>query len=281
MSENAQVLATQTTEIDQTQNPAASPAATPQAKPDDMAARFAALAKRDRQVRMGVQQAKAREAELSRREQLIAEREQSWESEFKQSPLEALKKRGYSYQDLTNAALNDGKFQPETEIKSVKDEISKLRQEQADKEKKSLEDAKTAQQQAESETITAFKDKIVDYVDKNAEKYELIKLYDSQELVFSAIEEHYNRTNKILSIDEACALTEGYIENEIDRTARESKKFQSKYLAQNREEPRETSGKSSTTLNNGMQSSAAPSMLSPKVEEDRMKRALAKLQGTI
>lgn len=245
-------------------------------KPDQMASKFAALAKKERQARMLHMQAKARGDELSKREAAIAEREKLWEDEFRTSPLVALKRRNITYEDLNNAVLNDGKFQPDVEIKSVRDELQRLRQDSQDKERKALEDAKLAQEQAEAQAVETFKGRIGEFITQNGEKYELTKLYDASELVFQTVEQHFERTKKVLSIDEACGLVEGYLEAELERTSKESKKFQSKFLASKETEDK-SPPKSTTTLSNNLNSSSAPSMLPQKTEDDRIKRALAAL----
>lgn len=279
MSETA--AQTQAPQAPAAEQPKTPEVTSPSPKQDpQMASKFAALAKKERQARALQEQAKAREAELARREAAIAEREKLWDSEFKQSPLEALKKRGYSYEDLTKAALNDGKFDPATEVKEVRSEIERLRQEQAEKEKKAQEAAQKAQSEAEAQAVEAFKSQISQHIDANAEKYELTKFYDSADLVFQTVEEHFERTKKVLSIDEACGLVEQYIESELDRAAQQSKKFKSKYLAQKAAEDAKdgkSQPKTTTTLSNTLATSSAPSLLPSKTEDDRIKRALAKL----
>jgi hypothetical protein len=252
------------------------PQTQPPAQSDEMRAKFAALAKKERFARMQSQRVKQLETQIAERERQISEREKLWESEFKQSPLEALKRRGYSYEDLTKAALNDGRFDPATEVKEVRSELERLRQEQADKEKKAQEAQTVAQQQAEQEAIDTFKGKIGSFIESNTEKYELTKLFDASDLVFQTVEEHFSRTQKILSIDEACGLVEQYLEAEIDRTAKGSKKFQSKYGQASKSDAKDKS-KSDVTLSNNLTSSSAPSLLSPATEADRIKRALAAL----
>lgn len=253
------------------------------AKQPDLSSKFAALARKERMARQIAQQTKQREAQLIERERQLAERERVWNEEFEKTPLEALKKRGKSYEDLTRAALNDGRFDPETEVRTVKQEIDRLRQEQAEREKRNEEIQRTAQQQLEQETIERFKESITDTVEQHKDKYELIHLFERSDLVFDVVEEHYERTKaqgkpKVLSIHEACDLVEKFIEEEIERTASTSKKFQSKYV-QNKPVDTKQQPKSSTTINNSMQptTSAAPSLLSANQENDRIRRALAAL----
>jgi len=251
--------------------------ATVETKPEDMSSKFAALAKKERYARMLSQQAKARAEDLARREAAIQQREQAWEEEFRSNPLQALKRRNLTYEDITNAALNDGKFDPNVEIKSVKDEIQRFKEEQEQRERQSLEIQRQAQAQAEAEVIEAFKDRITGHIEQNTEKYELTKLYDASDLVFQTVEEYFEREQKVLSVDEACALVEDFLESELERTSKESKKFQSKFLANKQAEDKNKEPKSSVTLNNSMNTSSAPSLLPQKTENDRIRRALAAL----
>jgi hypothetical protein len=251
-------------------------------KPDDMSSKFAALAKKERMARMAQQKYKTMEAQIAEREKKIAERERMWEEEFKLSPLEAIKKRGYSYEDLTKAALNDGRFEPATEIKSVKEEINRLREEQAQKEQKALEAQELAAKQAEQEIVEGFKARIAETIEAQQEKYELTHLHDGSELVFQTIEEHFERTKaegkpKVMSVEEACELVEQYFEAVVERMATKSKKFQTKYGTAKATDEQKGAGKSSVTLNNQMATSSAPSLLPTATENDRIKRALAAL----
>lgn len=280
-SEQTQVvnLQTQTTET-QTAPVTAAPT-TPEApktdpKQDSNAAKFAALARRERANRDIQKQIQQREQLLKQKEQEILEREQRWNSEFRESPLEALRRRGIEYKDLTEAALNDGKFQPDIAIKEVKSELQKLREEQATREQKILEQQKLEQEAAAQETINAFRERITSHIDANSEKYELTKLYDASDMVYQTVEKHYEETKKLITLEEACDLVEQYLESELERTTKESKKFQSKYLNKPKEEPKPQQ-KSSTTLSNSIPSSSAPSMLPAATENDRLKRALAAL----
>lgn len=272
-------VAAQATSPAKPTEPESAAPATP--KPDDMAAKFAALAKKERIARLAQHNLKTKEQSLTERERQIAERERMWEEEFKKSPLEAIKKRGYSYEDLTKAALNDGKFDPATEVKSVREEIERLRQENAEKEKKAQELQQTEAQKAEAQALETFKGRISETIEANKEKYELTSLYDANELVFETIEQHFLKTSeagkpKIMSIDEACGLVEQYLESEVDRMAKESKKFQSKYGQSKTKEGDSAKPKSSVTLTNEV-TSAAPSLLPAHTENDRLKRALAAL----
>lgn len=285
MEQQTQTTTPQAPQTDQkVQAPAqAAPDTATAPKQDELAAKFAALAKKERIARQQAQRVKQLEAQIAERERQIAERERQWDEEFKKSPLEAIKRRGYTYEDLTKAALNDGKFQPETEIKEVRSEIERLRMEQAEKEKKALEAQKKAEEEREQQVVAQFKSSISEHIEANKDKYELTALYDASDLVFQTIEEHFLRTQKmgkpkIMSLDEACELVEKFYEEELERTASSSKKFKSKFKIGEGKEDQKSQSKTSTTLTNDMTpSSTAPSLLPASTEEARLKRALAAL----
>ena len=277
LTETTVVQTAQPTTTAPTEQPKPTEAA-PQAAPpekDQMSAKFAALARRERQARQIHTRAKQREEALLKKEQEIAEREKMWESEFRSSPLEALKRRGIAYQDITNAALNDGKFDASVEVKTVQQEIQKLREEQAQKEKEYLERQKQQELEGMQETINGFKEHISEHLKQNSEKYELTSLFEGGERIYQVIEQYFNETQKVMSIDEACSFVEQEFEKELEKAAK-AKKFQSKYTSAKKEEPK-LPPKTTTTLSNSIPSSSAPSLLPAATERDRMQRALAKL----
>jgi hypothetical protein len=257
----------------------APPPAAAEKKPDEFSSKFAALAKKERLARQTILQAKQREQQLAERERLIAERERAWEDEFRSSPLDALKKRNLSYEDLTKAALNNGRFEADVEIKNVRDEISKFKLEQEQKEKERIEAQRQAQEQEEAQAIESYKGRIDQFLKANTEKYELTALYEATDLVFTTIEKNFETTNKVLSTEEACQLVEEYLESELDKTAK-TKKFQSKFASllakEGEQKPNAQGAKAPKTLTNEFNSVSA-TMLPAHTENERIKRALAAL----
>jgi hypothetical protein len=95
--EGAEVQQTETTE-----------AAKPEVKKDDfLAPKFAALTRKEKQVRAYEAQLKAKEAELQKRFQELEEKsknsqseESSFRAKLKKSPLKALAEEGYTFEQL-------------------------------------------------------------------------------------------------------------------------------------------------------------------------------------
>ena len=245
-----------------------------------LAPKFAALAKKAKAAQMAQAKLKAERIEIDRARKELEEFNK-YRTEAKQNPLKALEAMGIKYDDLVNFVLNGEKPTPEQEISSVKSQLEAFRREQEERE---LAKEKAAQEAAHKEyeaTIEAFKGKVNEYITTNSEKFELINLHEANGLVFDTIEEYFNNTGKIMTIEKAAELVEGYLEEQIESTITKTKKFQSK-LAPKKDEPQPQASKGpSPTLNNTIAaSSAAPSFLPPRTEQERIQRALAKLSGT-
>jgi hypothetical protein len=239
--------------------------------------KFAALAKKAKQAYQAQERLKAEKASIESQRKEI-DQFNKYKTEATSNPLKALEALGWKYDDLVNYVLNDQKPTESQQISKVQAEIEALRKEQADKERLSVEREQQAAQRQFEETINAFKEKVTEHVSGNADKYELIAATDSQELIFDTIEEYFNKTGKIMAIDKAAELVESYLENEAEEKILKSKKFQSK-LAPKKDEPQPRQSNSVSLNNSVTASSTAPGYLSPRSEQDRINRALAKLSG--
>ena len=103
------------------------------------------------------------------------------------------------------------------------------------------------------------------------EAYELIKLNDAKELVFDVIQEFYQSTGRVLSVEEATKHTEEHLESEA-RKVFEAKRF--KQPAKEKQEPGEK--KAAPTLSN-TQSSEVPSIGDVKLSREESLKDAAKL----
>ena len=251
---------------------------------------FAAIAKREREVLNMRQQAKLE------REALDAQKKEyeDWKATkelAKKNPKAYLEKAGLTYEELTEFLLNDQKPTADSEVKSVREELEKFKQEQAERLKLQEENELKLQQQAVEKTIADFKATISEMVSKDQEKYELINIFEQQDMIYDTISEHYalevkkqeedpSYKPKMLSKEEAADMVEKYLEDEQIARSSKSKKLQAKLnFQEKKDEPKKDDyqGWSSKTINNEQAISSAPSMLTPKTENDRLKRALAAL----
>lgn len=251
---------------------------TPKVEPKKEDPKFAALAKRERmlmrerqQQRMYAQQLEQQKVQLTQREKFL--------DTAKTNPLEALKAMGWTYDQLTNFVLNDNKITPDRQIAEVKKEIETWKEQQARERQEAMQSAQQQAQNEAQEVLDSFKERVGNFLETKKDTYELVNLYQEQELVFALIEQHFNNTGKVMSIEEAARLAETDIEERIDQGLK-TKKISTKYkVGENKPDEKKAAPKEPSTLNNNMNTGITPNGLPAATENDRIKRALAKLNG--
>ena len=221
------------------------------AKKPDADARFAALARKERMIQqrqaevrrlqfeaqqqqdraaaekgqaLAQQQQAQREAAYAAREARLQEFEK-----YREDPFEALKRLGYSYDDLTKMKMAGGKRTPDMDVRQIREEMQALKLQQQQEREQAQRQAQQAQQQQAQQAIDDFKGTISHFISKNGDKFELISKTENVEGVFSTIQEYYRRTGKIMDIEEAAQATEEYLEHYFDNLHTGSKKLSSKY----------------------------------------------------
>jgi hypothetical protein len=284
MSDQAQATPmVETPNAPQTPQGSEAQAPTPEAPKEHLSSKFAALARKEKAALQKMQQAKQIEAELKAREAKIAELEsklnerESWFGKAKENPDEALQRLGLSYSDLTDYYLNGKKVTPDLQVKAMEDKFNSFVKQQEEKEKLAAEESKKRAQQEHEQTIAQFRKQVTDFVSSKPEQYELINMFDSSELVIATIEAHFEKTQQVLSNEEASNLVEKFLEEQVEKSV-QSKKFQGKFTkatpSQDGQPQKSPAG--SKTLTNNVTSSA-PSLLPARTEQDRLQRALAAL----
>lgn len=280
--------------------PNAAPALASEASPEratekPVSREFEVLARREREIVRKMQEAKQREKELEEREAKYKSFEDK-RSSAKSNPLEALKELGLSYEDLTQFILNDQKPTADMEVRSVKDELRQLREDQKRQQQEAAERQKKEAEQAQAQAVENFKLDLGEFIETNAADYELLSLHGAQgvDLVYETIQTDWSqklekyeangrigRPPKIMSTEDAVKLVEGFIEKQTEDFYGKSKKLQSKY-ARAGAEPGAAPGApapTTKTLNNGLLSPSAPSMVSAQTDQERMARAMKALEG--
>jgi hypothetical protein len=272
--------------MDEIQKPAA-PAAAIEAEPqtpaipeapkhEDASSKFALLAKREKAIVRRQQEIKAREEGLSPREQELKQYEELVQ-QSKKNPLGLLKKLGWDYQMLTDLVLNEEKPTPELEIRSVKQEIEDLRKEREQERQSILQKQAEAQKAEYEEKISAFKDEITDFVKSKADDFEFINQYGQFDLIYETIEAGFHQNGKMMSIEEAARLVESHLESEVEKVTK-TKKFQTKFGAK-LPETVEKQDKGLPTLSNKLAASQTAPIENRRLsDQERIQRALAKLE---
>jgi hypothetical protein len=179
-------------------------------KDDRFATKFAALARKERQIQ-------AREQALKDQEKKFQDFEEK-RVKAKESPLPYLEELGWSYQDLTQFILNDQKPSAEMIAKRAEAEVRRLREEQVEKEKKAQEEAKRTQEEAQTKALAGVTRGITQYLEANPSTFELTKAHpEGSELVLNVMIAHHEKHGRVLSIPEATESVEKYLESETEK----------------------------------------------------------------
>lgn len=192
---------------------------------DGFGRKFSALSRKDKEFR---DERASWENEKQELEQYRAEKAQREEDKNKQEPqmsieqrlrrdpLGTLKELGMSYEKLTELALNDGKLDSESNMRNQFEDLESKFETKYGAEIKSLQDKLEEKDNQETEAreqkaVTEFTDKISTHLEENQADYELISAYKANDLVFDVIEAHYNDTNRVLDIADACKAVESHL----------------------------------------------------------------------
>ena len=251
-------------------------------KSDDFSRKFAALSRREKDIR-------AKEAEYENR---IAELEEKFnffnkkpepkkepdiplEHRLKQNPLKALEDLGLSYDKLTELALNDGKLTPDMQMKLMREELeSGYKSKYEELEKRILDKEKSDEQRRYDDIQRGFMNEIDSFVSSNEGEYEYVAHNQANEVIYEVIEEHYNETGRILDIKDAAEAVESYLEEEAEKLLSLSK-VKNRLSQRDQREP-ETPRQSQTTLSNALSAQANQRVDRP-LSDDESKREIAKM----
>ena len=250
-------------------------------KSDDFSRKFAALSRREKEIRAKEAEYEQRIAELEERlgsfgKKPEPEPELPIEYRLKKDPLRALEDMGLSYDKLTELALNDGKLTPEMQMRLMREELEgDYKKKFEDLENRLLEKEKSDEQRRYDDIQRGFQNEIEDFVESNADKYELIQANEANDIIYDVIEEHYNDTGRILDIEEAAEAVENYLEEEAEKIFRLGK-FRSKFGIENDFEQEESPRQSQVTLSNAM-SAQANERVGRKLSDEESKALAAKM----
>jgi len=202
---------------------------------DRTSSRFAALARKDKELRAKTQETEKMAKDLAAREEAIKAREANWEL-AKKRPMEALKALGFTYADVTQDVM--GGYEPpkldpmDERVNPIKDKLSKQEEAQArlEAELKAVKDqlVNERRQKAYEAGIKSIRDTL-----SNTERYEITSTLGEEgvELVRDTVVEYWDRYQKELSVEEAADLVEQYYEKEyVDKLA-STKKLQSRFAS--------------------------------------------------
>ena len=256
---------------------------------DKFASKFAALTRKEKEV-------KAKESEYQTKLKEVEERSAKYSpyetldkelSTDKRKALEFLYSKGLTADDIGQLLMDDANPDPEVKLKrSVSEtesrlmkEIQALKQSLEDKEASKIKDEEENAKKQHEKVVQSVVSDLTDFVNKN-EDYELIRTYNSVEMVYNVMNEHYqeqvnkgtpDQLIKILTYKEACDAVEAHLDEQVKKVYEAKRAKQAP--KQEQKEPKTTQ-----TLSNTLSSEVPVSGERNLSKEEKMKEAAKMLR---
>lgn len=299
-------------ETKQETKPEANAEAKPEAKDDRFSAKFAALTRKEKEIKAREKAVAAEKAELQKRIAELEERskgQKTLEDQLKENPLKVIKeKAGYDFEKLAELQLNDENPTTDMQIQramekvkadlaqSYEEKIKKLEERLETQDKQKLDEEKRKEQEKYENTVNGFKTQIRDTVQKEVEKYELVNSRGQEgiDMVFEVMQNVYLETTrkdedgnvlidektgmplqpgKIIDVVEAIAEVERELEEHAKKIL-ELKKFRPK-TSQDAKSDKDQKGDSPTLSNT--HSSEVPRNGMKRMSDEESKAEAAKM----
>ncbi len=253
-------------------------------EPEFMSDKFAALARKEKTLVKKSQELSSLKADIEKQQSALKSQQEEYQrwlkikENAKLDPDSYLSEAGLTYGYLTERALKGDKGDPKAILEHTEKRLSEFekRQEEA---KKQAEEAAALKAKEEWEAqLQGFAQSISDFVDENADTYELIKIHDQKALIFDVIQEGARR-QKVISVKEAAEKVENYLAQQVEK-ALESKKFKEKFSPVKKEVAPPAKDSGTPTLSNNM-STSTPHTSPAITDKERMERALAALNKSL
>jgi uncharacterized protein YaaR (DUF327 family) len=233
---------------------------------ENFSRKFTALSKREADLRKREDELKARNAGYSSVDEykkLAKTNVQKW-----------LEETGVSFDEITEYYLN-GAQNKDPKVLEVEEKLTKL-------EKQILEKEEQAAELERRTAVANYKSNQKAHIDSKASEYELIAATNNYDLVYDVTKQHFDKTGKILTHDEAAQMVENYLEKEVDKVLKASK-IKNKFSNTPKTETgakTEQAKETIKTLNNSMTSSAASPSSKPLSREESLERVASMLKFT-
>lgn len=182
-------------------------------KRDPLAAKFAALARREKENRLRAEDVASRAKALEDKEKELSARE-ARRSAASKRPLDLLKDHGFSYSDATQEVLGGyTPAEPDPVDTKLGERLSPIEKEMADA-KKEIDELRQFRKDVESERVTRYLQEVQQGIRATAKAgdYELIQAVGDEAyiLIQDVIAEYFKKNQKLLSYDEACSTVEAH-----------------------------------------------------------------------
>lgn len=196
----------------------------PNPKADLLSSKFAQLTKKEREISQREKEIKAHHEQL--------EQYKSLKTSAKEKVNEALEHLGLTAEDVINWQIkqleaDDEDHTPEGRYKKLEAKLMGFEQAQAEKERLEKERLEQAEKERTEQLITNFKSNITSFITDNAEKFELVSNLGATEDVFDVIELNYQKTGKMMNIEQAVELVENHYLEESKAIINKTNKLKS------------------------------------------------------
>lgn len=263
-------------------NPEQSTAAIPAVQDEQLSPKFAALAKREQDLRKAAQAFKAQQAAFQAQQDAIKAKEAEYQANYipkdslKANPLEALSQLGYTQDQMIQMILN-GPKQVDPELMNIQNELKAIKAQQEASTKAAAEQQTKAYEQA----VNQIRNEATMLVDSD-ERFETIKETGSQEAVVTLIEETYKTTGLVMKTEEAAKQVEEYLVEEAFKMAG-LKKVQARLsppvpVIPGKQLPTQKQVPQTKTLTNA---ATVISNSRPRTERERIERAKLAFRGEL
>jgi hypothetical protein len=208
------------------------------AKPKDdfLAPKFAALTRKEKQVREMERAVKAQQAEIEKmrtewesKSKASQESESQLLSKLKKNPLKALSELGFSYEQLTEMQINDENPTPQMLMEQMRAELEAKMEEKYGKITENLKEKEEREAREQYETaVNSYKSELSEFVKANAETYELIAANNATDLMFESAEEYFKKYQQVPDMQELAKAVEEHLEERANDILK-LKKIQNKF----------------------------------------------------
>lgn len=183
---------------------------------DPFSPKFAALTKKEKELRQIEQDLKARGEKLKHIEEAMAKAEED--------PDGYLKAGNLSYEKLVNHYLKGAKDETTSKVESLEEKLKKFEEEQ----RTAKEEAQKREQQ---QKVEAYQQQIATALEQSGDKYELTRVLMTPQDVYNEMVSHYLSTQEqkgqgeVLSIDQASEIIEKRLQEHVAEIAKKSGKL--------------------------------------------------------
>lgn len=182
--------------------------------------KFVQALEREKALREQERRAKTAMAELQKREAEFKARMQSV-GDPASDPIAYLEKLGVPFEKVVSSITQREPPKVEDKVRELETKLEQYKREQA-------EAARQAALEQQKADLEEFRRSAVEYVNRDAEKNELIAAFDAQEYVPQLIAQYARQYDKVLDVDEAAKLVRDDLEAVVEKVAA-TKWFQAKY----------------------------------------------------